>query len=87
MSIGSAQANFDRLSVENADDFQQMKREAAQAKLHYLRDLHSPEEFDILVDEELDRAAIIVAEPEIHVKKVVQTIKKKISTLLKRKLT
>jgi hypothetical protein len=57
MSIGSVQANFARLSVETTDTFQQMKRQAAEAKLYYLRDVHSPEEFDALVEEELYRAA------------------------------
>lgn len=86
MYIGSAQANFDRLSAEKADSFQQLKREAAEAKLYYLRDIHSPEEFDMLVVEELERAAIIATEPEIRMKELVRAIGKKLSILLKRRL-
>jgi hypothetical protein len=72
------------LGVEITDTFQQLKREAAEAKLYYLRDVHSPEEFDALVDAELYRAAIIANEPEISMKGVARSVKKKITLLLKR---
>jgi hypothetical protein len=87
MSIGSAKANFARLTFETTDSFQQLRREAAEAKLYYLRDVHSPNEFDTLVDEELHREAIIPAESEIRMREVVRTIKRKISILLKRRLS
>jgi hypothetical protein len=46
MTIGPVQAKFDRHSLETTDDYQQLKREAADDKLCYLRDVHSAEEFD-----------------------------------------
>jgi hypothetical protein len=46
MTIGPVEAKFDRHSVKTTDNCQQLKREAVEAKLHYLRDVHSPEEFD-----------------------------------------
>jgi len=85
MSIGSVQANFDRLSIETDDKFQQLKREAAEAKLYYLRDVHSPEEFDKLVDKELHRANTITTESDVSFKDVVRTVKRKISRLLRRR--
>jgi len=87
MSIGSVQANFARLSVETTDTFQQMKRQAAEAKLYYLRDVHSPEGFDALVEEELYRAAANYMEAELSMKEVARSIKKKIGMLLKRDAT
>lgn len=87
MSIGSAQANFDRLSVERIDEFQQLKREATEAKLYYLRDVHSPEEFDKLVDEELHRVDAIATQTEPSIKEVVRTIKRKLSIFLERRPT
>lgn len=87
MSIGSVKANFARLSVETTDAFQQVRREAAEAKLYYLKDFHSVEEFDRLVDEELHRAASISSEPEVSLKTYMRTIKCNISTLLKRRPT
>jgi delta-aminolevulinic acid dehydratase/porphobilinogen synthase len=87
MSIGSVKANFDRLSVERINQFQQLKREAAEAKLYYLRDTHAPEEFDKLVDEELHRADTIIVEPNISLKDVIRTVKKKMSCLSKRKIS
>jgi hypothetical protein len=87
MSIGSVEANFARLIVETTDVFQQGRREAAEAKLYYLRDFHSVEEFDRLVDEELHRAASISSEPEVSMKKFIRTLKCNISTLLKRRPT
>jgi hypothetical protein len=89
MSIGSVEANFARLIVETTDVFQQVRREAAEAKLYYLRDFHSfsVEEFDRLVDEELHRATSISSEPEVSVKTFMRTIKCNISTLLKRRPT
>jgi hypothetical protein len=86
MSIGSIAANFHRLTVETTDTFQQLRREAAEAKLYYLRDVHSPDEFDTLVDEELHQEATIPTESKIRMKEVVRIIKRKISILLKRRL-
>jgi hypothetical protein len=83
MSIGSFQANFDRLSVESINEFQQLKREAAEAKLYYLRDVHSPEEFEKLVDE-LHRADVIAAQPEPSIEEVVRTVKTKICIFFKK---
>jgi hypothetical protein len=87
MSIGSVEANFARLVIETTDMFQQVRREAAEAKLYYLRDIYSVEEFDRLVDEELHRATSISSEPEVSVKTFMRTIKCNISTLLKRRPT
>jgi hypothetical protein len=87
MSIGSVQANFARLSFETTDTFQQLRCEAAEAKLYYLRDVHSLEEFDALVDEEFYRAATNVMKAELSVKEVARSIKKKICIFLKRRAT
>jgi hypothetical protein len=64
-----------------------MKRQAAEAKLYYLRDVHSPEEFDALVEEELYRAAANYMEAELSMKEVARSIKKKIGMSLKRDAT
>ena len=85
MSIGSVQANFDRLIAESTDEFQQLRREAAEAKLYYLRDTHSPEEFKKFVDEELHRAKSVIIESELSFKDIVRTVKRKISKLLRRR--
>ncbi|KAE9380277.1 hypothetical protein N431DRAFT_459226 [Stipitochalara longipes BDJ] len=87
MPIGSVQANFDRLSIETIDEFQQLRRDTVEAKLYYLRDVHSPEEFDKLVDEELQRADAFAPESDISMKDVVLAIKRKISSLLNRKVS
>jgi hypothetical protein len=44
--MGPVEAKFDRHSVKTTKNRQQLKREAVEAKLYYLRDVHSPEEFD-----------------------------------------
>jgi hypothetical protein len=85
MFIGAVQANFTRLSVETSDAFQQLKREATEAKLYYLRTVHSPEEFEALVEEELHRVPTIAIEREISMKKVARSVKKKISIFLNRR--
>ncbi|KAK0103542.1 hypothetical protein ONS95_005561 [Cadophora gregata] len=43
-------------SIESSDSFSAHQREAAETKLYYMRDVCDPEEFQALVEQELERA-------------------------------
>jgi hypothetical protein len=74
-SIDCLQANLARLSVETLSFYNTLLRETIELKLYYLRDTHSPFEFDQLVDEELKRA-LAISETQTNFKDIVKSIKK-----------
>lgn len=55
-SIGSVLANMARISEHSTSSYENLLREAAESKLYYQRDVHTPEEFEALVDQELLRS-------------------------------
>jgi hypothetical protein len=76
-TVGSVQANLARLSTESASSYDTLLLEAVELKLYYLRDTHTPQEFDDLVDLELIRT-LTPSDPETTVKDFVRSIKKRI---------
>jgi len=55
-SVGSVCTRFSLISVENDSIYKSQVRETAEDKLYYLRDSTTPDEFDQLVDAELQRS-------------------------------
>ena len=80
MSIGSVQANMARLSSESQTLFDTYRREAAEAKLYYMRDTLDNVAFDDLVEKEIQRS-MSNSDTEIDLKDLARKIKNKISKL------
>lgn len=84
MSIGSVQENLARLSQESESrtSLDTLRREAAEAKLYYMRDTLDPEAFDELVEDEI-RRSLINTEPDCNIKDLAKKAKKRISSFFK----
>lgn len=79
MSIGSVKVNMARLSTETRNSLEELRREAAEAKLFYMRDTLDPEAFDELVDNEIRKSLTTSPEPELNLRDLARKIKKRIS--------
>jgi hypothetical protein len=80
-AVGSVQANLARLSTESAS-YDTLLLEAVELKLYYLRDTHTPQEFDDLVDLELNRT-LTPSDPKTTVKYFVRSIKNRICKIFR----
>ncbi|KAG4418528.1 hypothetical protein IFR04_008331 [Cadophora malorum] len=69
-------------STESSDSFSTHQREAVEAKLYYMRDVCDPEEFQMLVDQELERANMKTTHSTDD--KTIQNVAEKVKNKLKK---
>jgi len=62
--------------MESHDNLQQHRRGAVEAKLHYFKDIFTPEDFECLIEEELERPLNQNSEADLKIKEISHSIKK-----------
>jgi len=85
--IGNVESNFNsqRRSSEGSSSYNRLLRNEVENKLYYLRDILAPSEFDLAVDEEMERQSRPeVAETELAFARKLRTLKKKVSQVFRR---
>jgi hypothetical protein len=86
--MSSVELNHTRHSTSTTEStsLTQLQREAAESKLSYMRDLCDPEEFDALVDQELQRAAYTptISSTEISIRNLTKKLKNRLSRIAPR---
>lgn len=83
--IGNARTNIDRHSIERLSDLENHRREAIEAKLYYLRDNNSLEEFDYVVEAEMRRGEL--REFGLPAKELIRRMKYRVRNVFKKRDT
>ena len=87
--IGSVASNLSRISEESGDScsYHTLVRRQAEDRLWYLRDTTTPDEFDELVDTEIQRLSAVNTDSAHCFKGVAKLIKEKMARIARSKHT